>query len=461
MRKSVLVSAYYSLQQVTRRLLPKRVKDLLNRIFIPLRSPPPILDDWDIGLVGGSPIIWPCTHWTERPEATHLVQPRTRCLLLTESLDSSGMDEFVAFLARRLPEQGITTAVLLDAECPNWREGKLASALKNEGISVFSATSRDGGHTIAKWSPNVIYSHSASTWPLVYAQEQNIAALEALHGMHNVFGRSSEELAKRRRLLRRIIAVSESVRIQYLHRDAEAHPGFIVTIPNGINKTRTSLVDRVAARSALGLNDEFLFLSLARHCMQKNTYGLADAFLEFAHKEPRAHLLICGRADDASYTQRVLQLRAQGKRQRQLHLRANTERIDVLLSAADAFILNSFFEGWSLASMEAFGVGLPAILADVGGAREQLEGGPPRGVLVSNPLGNPLSVDWTTIAAARFGPQQNRIELISAMAAFVGGNVELASRNEIRAYALDRFNDDRCLRAHAGVIHELGQQRRF
>ena len=34
-----------------------------------------------------------------------------------------------------------------------------------------------------------------------------------------------------------------------------------------------------SAREALGLDDEFLFVSLARHSLQKNTYGLGSGCL--------------------------------------------------------------------------------------------------------------------------------------------------------------------------------------
>ena len=43
-----------------------------------------------------------------------------------------------------------------------------------------------------------------------------------------------------------------------------------------------------------------------------------------------------------------------------------------LLAAADGFVLDSFFEGWSLASMEALFAGVPMVLSEVGGAREQI-----------------------------------------------------------------------------------------
>ncbi len=417
------------------------------------------LPGWDHPLVGETSTLltWPPRASPPPPPPKPRVETMLRCLLLTESLDVSGMDEFVAFLARRLPEEGVLAAVLLDAESEGWREGRLAAALRTEGVEVFSATSADGARTISEWAPDIVYSHSAAQWPLRAARDLGIPAMETLHGMHNVYDRTPSQLAERRSQLDRIVAVSDLVRDQYLERDPGAPTDAVITIPNGINASRATTVDRTSARAALGLTDEFLFIALARHAVQKNTFGLADAFLEFAAVEEHAHLVICGRADDVAYTEQVIGLRARAKARSRLHLRDHTDRIDVLLAAADAMVLDSFFEGWSLASMEALGAGLPVILSDVGGAREQLAGGPMKGILISNPLGDPLRVDWVEMASARFRPQINRQELIGALAAFTRGDVELATPEEIRADSLARFSDDLCLHRHAAALIEVAR----
>ncbi|MGO8610190.1 glycosyltransferase, partial [Rhizobium johnstonii] len=58
-----------------------------------------------------------------------------------------------------------------------------------------------------------------------------------------------------------------------------------------------------------------------------------------------------------------------------------------LLTAADAFVLDSFFEGWPVAATEAAAFGHPVILSDVGGARELVDRDPRRSVLIPNAAG--------------------------------------------------------------------------
>jgi glycosyltransferase involved in cell wall biosynthesis len=232
----------------------------------------------------------------------------------------------------------------------------------------------------------------------------------------------------------------------------------VVTIPNGIDGDRISRVARTTARDALGLRDEFLFVSLSRHTLQKNTYALADAFLEMAPSRRTAHLLICGRVEDPEYARQVVSLRQRSASANRLHLRHNTDRIDVVLAAADAFVLDSYFEGWSLASMEALGAGVPVLLSDVGGAREQLTGGPAKGLLVSNPLGDPLSVNWESMSSTRYARQTNRGELVSGLTSFVDCMVDHADSRSIAEDARERFSDEHCVQRHATVIRRAAER---
>jgi glycosyltransferase involved in cell wall biosynthesis len=99
--------------------------------------------------------------------------------------------------------------------------------------------------------------------------------------------------------------------------------------------------------------------------------------------------------------------------------------------------------------------GLPVVLSDVGGAREQVGAGGSRGHLVGNPVGDPLTVEWTSIRAALFAPQSNREELVAAMSATIAAREEWRGRREqLRAESAVRFHPDRALSGHAVVLRE-------
>ena len=225
--------------------------------------------------------------------------------------------------------------------------------------------------------------------------------VETLHGVPTPIGTNWRKEPARSCYITSLIAVSDLVRRQYLHGNPRFADTEIVTIPNAFNIMQRPAIDRAKARAWLGLDDEFLFISLARHVVQKNSYGLVTAFADVANEIPRAHLLIAGRPDDRLYTEQVRLLRDSLPVRNRIHLRENLLNPSALLAAADGFVLNSFFEGWPLASMEALCAGLPVVISEVGGAREQVGANNERGYVVPNPLGDPLAVTWESAGRER------------------------------------------------------------
>lgn len=452
------------LGQRNSRLVPGPLKRFVGGVIhSTLHFKAPVLEGWDRPLVPGHTPTPPPWKLAEEVAGDlrqvrvlpHAVRRELRCLIATESLDAGGMDEVVAFLARGLPCLGLRIAV---AHTPQpsrqtfqTKQNRLGQQLIEEGIEVVRLGPDDCQEWFRKWCPDVVSAHGTPLWVLEAAVACSIPVVETLHGMHNQFNADPSKVMERRRLLTGLVSVSSMIREQYLAIDVECEPDFIVNIPNGVLARRRLNPPRDCARKLLGLGDEYLFVSLARHCLQKNSFGLASAFSEVAQVVPNAHLLICGRPDDYSYAAQVLDLKGRMRHGDRLHLRDHTRQPGVLLAAADGFVLNSFFEGWALASMEALVAGVPVVISDVGGGREQLAGRPHWGRLVSNPLGDPLKVDWESMAAARFRPQPNKEELVAAMLSFPRDRAWM-SGDDLAIDAAERFDGQVCLGRHAAAL---------
>jgi glycosyltransferase involved in cell wall biosynthesis len=379
-----------------------------------------------------------------------------RCLLVTSALDVGGLDEVVVFLARRLPRRGIRTAVLHASEkgAPDGvPSGRLGRLLREQGVETVELANGAGARWLEAWRPDVISAHGAPPWVLDAAGRLAVPYVDTLHGMHSHFAADWRSEAERGRRLAGIVAVSDLVRRQYL----AGNPGFprerIVTIANGVDDQRRLPCDRDEMRARLGLRAEYLFVSLARHCLQKNTYGLVAAFGEVAARYPEAHLVIAGQPVDPLYFAQVLRLRAGLACRDRIHLRHHTPNPAALLAAADGFVLDSFFEGWPLASMEALYAGVPVVLSEVGGAGEQVGAGGERGRVVPNPLGDPWRVNWTTMREACYGRQANREALVAAMGSLIERRAFwAAARQRLAGESGVRFHPDRCLASHAQVL---------
>jgi glycosyltransferase involved in cell wall biosynthesis len=439
-----------------------------------LRPAPPI-EDWSMPLIGPAPSTAnPMIRATPGAEkahepvaqdpgdagaATEDAAPRLRCLIATPRLDVGGMDAVVAAFARQLPGHGLQTAVLhAKSGSPIGQDrpgGRFVRELQASGIEVRYADQTEARTWIRQWRPDVICSHGAPQWVFSVAQELGVPYVDYLHSPYRTNGRIWDWHAGAARAggLSAVVAVSERVRQQYLAGIPDFPPDRIVTIPNGVASKHHPGGDRDTARSWLGLGQEHLFVSLARHCVQKNPYGLIAAFGELARRRREAHLVIAGRPDDRRYYRKMLRLRDAMAYRDRIHLRDHVTAPDELLAAADAFVLDSFFEGDSLASMEALCAGVPAVLSDAGAAHQQIGGDPARGYVVSNPAGDPLGVDWTAVAEFLYRAQPNHDELVDGLESLIADRDSyLGNRKRLAAESRARFSADVCLARHAAVL---------
>ncbi len=381
-----------------------------------------------------------------------------RCLLVTDSLDVGGMDEVVVFLTRGLPRFGVDTAVLhasANGTSDGIPTGRLAQQLVESGIETVELAGAAGIRWLESWRPDVISAHCAPAWVLEAAIRLSIPYVDTLHGQMQLyeFEKDHAKEAKRACGLAGIVAVGDMICRQYLDLNPTFSPERIITIPNGVDHERRPPVNRDWARARWGVRDEYVFVSLGRHCLQKNTYGLVAGFAEVAALHPEAHLVIAGRVDDVTYFAQVQRFRNSLACRNRIHLRDHFSDPAELLALADGFVLNSFFEAGPLVSMEALHAGVPVVISDVGEARVQVGNGGKRGHLVPNPIGDPLRVNWETIREARYVNQINREALVEAMSSLIVNRFSfLDARERLMIESSTRFHPDVCLRSHAEVL---------
>ena len=108
-----------------------------HRAAISLGGTAQWLDQGDCGY--NWPDVVPPTRFHDSVASSGTDLPTLRCLLVTCALDVGGLDELVAFLARRLPAHGVRTAVLHATSSPSadgkpkGRLGAHASVARHRG----------------------------------------------------------------------------------------------------------------------------------------------------------------------------------------------------------------------------------------------------------------------------------------------------------------------------------------
>ncbi|NMR21440.1 glycosyltransferase family 4 protein [Cellulomonas fimi] len=345
-----------------------------------------------------------------------------RCGLVADHLDVGGIGRVIEMLTEGLRSAGIEPVVV----CP--RDGERSARLRALGYEVIVAPdARSAGVALESAGLDVVELHSAPAHLVGAVLGSDVPVLPVLHNTEIHYARlqwrATAALFGRAEA---VIAVSEIVRRFHLERLPATPHDKIVVVPNGaMTMPQADASARSRARehlaSVLGarLTKSAVFVSLVRYDSQKNVAGTVASFLEAADScHVPVHLVVAGEPSDWLEYCRADALRRRHPRADRVHLLGNSDAA-TLLAAADAFLLNSFFEGWPLATTEAVAAGLPIVVSDSGGAAELVARAPEGSMLIGNATGPAGSVSDRSARAARrrAARQRNRPELAAAVSA--------------------------------------------
>ena len=328
--------------------------------------------------------------------------PDLRVGLLADALDVGGVGRVVEMLAEGLPSVGIAPVVV----CPV--EGARTVRLRSLGVEVLVAPDGASAATqLAQAHVDVIQLHSAPDHLVAAAVSTGAPLVPVLHNTEIHY--SPEKWGSTAALFARsasVIAVSEIVRQFHVERVPAEAAERIVVVANGAMPMPAATAEvRARARKSLAtlldaqLDDQVVFACLARYDAQKNIAGTVASFLRSA-REAGAHLVVAGDPSDWLELRRADALRRSHPDGDRVHLLGSSDAA-TLLAASDAFLLNSFFEGWPLAATEAVAAGLPLVISEAGGAAELVERAAPGSVLVDNASGAASAVTDARASAAR------------------------------------------------------------
>lgn len=332
------------------------------------------------------------------------------CVIGVGALDIGGIGSVVELLAARLPARGITPAVVCLGA------GARAQRIRDLGIEVRSVSDRASAlRAFNELRPNVIQLHGAPAFLEAAAMASGAPLVPVLHNTEIHYSP-----ARWRRFSQLVgesssaVAVSELVRTFHAAHVPEPLRSRITVIPNAApgrrapnTQQRRVARDRLEATVGGQFRDDVVFVCLARYDAQKNIAGTVASFLSCVGAGVPAQLVIAGEPSDWVEYRRADAIRRGSRDAHRVHLLATSDA-RTLLSAADAFVLNSFFEGWPVAATEAWSAGLPLILSDVGGARELVARDPGRCVLIANASGAPSTVTDQRVERARWRATHQR-----------------------------------------------------
>ncbi len=187
--------------------------------------------------------------------------------------------------------------------------------------------------------------------------------------LSSALSRLAERLCYRPSRARALVAVSEGVAGEL----RRFFPRMDVTvIPNGVDRAefRRDPLARSRLRSALGLEEDDLAAAFVGGDWERKGLPIA---LEGLARTGRWHLLVGGGGGARAIRELARRENALGR----LHLFRAGEIIATsdLLSAADALLFPTSYEGFSLVTLEAAAMGLPLLISRVNGSQELVTDG--------------------------------------------------------------------------------------
>lgn len=367
-------------------------------------------------------------------------------LLAAESLGTGGLEEQVAFLAEGLPAAGVVCA----------SGGAVARRLRDAGVTVVDGGADRGVVRAALWRlrPSVVSSHLAPAAVLEEAAALGIPVVETVHNTYVWFDDTAWEAERRKgRHLTGAVAVSERVRGYYAARCGDGVA--LTVIPNAPAPARLLAPPRDVARARLGAAPpDVVLLVLGRMVPEKNPLGVVGAFGAMARRHPSLRLVLAGRRppEHAAYHAALREAIARSPAAARITVLDEQGDPARLLVAADVLVVDSFFEGWSLAATEALCLGTPIVHSRCGSAEELCAGGR-RGLVVPNPGGD-REVDLPTVARlSHVEAQENTAELVAALTRIVEDRPAWAARRgELAAESRRAFAPEAALERYREVF---------
>ncbi len=321
---------------------------------------------------------------------------RLRVLHILGELKPSGAECMLKVAASEFESLGIANEILSTG---SERIGSYAAMMQAVGYEVhyvpFSKSFRFFFHVFKLMQArqyDVIHIHSerANFWFGLTATCARVPrVISTVHGTFAFRG----WLRLRRMVFRRIqdrlgvirVAIGPSV-----HETERKHFGsFTKIIPNWFDSERfcpPTLGQREALRKLYSLTeDTFVIISVGNCSKIKNHKAIIQALALLPADFRVMYLHVGAEESDSSERALAVSLKVEVK----VQFLGQMENPLPILQAADAYIMPSLSEGISIAALEAFAVGLPAILSDVSGLRDFAAQYP--GIYYSEPVASSIA----------------------------------------------------------------------
>jgi glycosyltransferase involved in cell wall biosynthesis len=300
-----------------------------------------------------------------------------RIFFLSTSMGMGGADSQLLAAAHELAGRGHEVRIV--SMTPLGPMGVRAQAM---GIPTMSLEMARGvpdpralvrlAREIRAWHPDVMHSHMVHANLMARAARLIAPVPVLVSTIHNIYEGGALLMAAYRLtngLVDHMTIISEAAAERFI-RERIVPRAILRVVPNGVDPEiyrHRSASDRRDTREALGLGAGFVWLAVGRFEVAKDYPNMFRAFADVRARRPEAVLLLAGRGALQEETESLARELGLGTSVRFLGVRND---VPALLSAADAYVMSSAWEGMPMVLLEAAAGGLPIVATRVGGNAE-------------------------------------------------------------------------------------------
>jgi glycosyltransferase involved in cell wall biosynthesis len=305
-----------------------------------------------------------------------------RILLLSTSMGMGGADKQLLSAAQEMRARGHDVRIVSLTALGRMGLEARALGIRTESLEMPRGVPDPRGllrlvRLVRAWKPDVLHSHMVHA-NLAARVLRLLAPVPAMiQTIHNIYEGGPLWMAAYRLtngLADHMTIVSQAAADRFTTEGIVPRE-LLTVVPNGVDTERFRNVPagaREALRGSLGLAGEFVWLAIGRFEIAKDYPNMLRAFARVRERCPQAILLLVGGGSLQSDTESLAQALGLDGVVRFLGVR---DDVPELMSAADAYVMSSAWEGMPIVLLEATAAGLPVVATVVGGNQEVVRDG--------------------------------------------------------------------------------------
>jgi glycosyltransferase involved in cell wall biosynthesis len=384
---------------------------------------------------------------------------RTRVVVELASFDKGGLEKVVLDQALSFNPTQFEVVIVTPGAL-----GHLATQARKANLRVEQLpkirTSAAYRALLRKIEPDVAISHFSDLGYPLFA-ELGIPNVTFIHNVYAFMPDNVRAAFKHNdKYVTRYISVSNKASI-FAEKNLGVSGDKVVTVPNGLiiaEHEQRLLEPSKLTRTDLGIRDtDYVFLNPASYNLHKGHYLMANSLKRILKERDDIKILCIGNTIYPPHVAELTDYIARNGLKDHMLMPGYYPAVQDPMRLADACLLPSFIEGWSIAMNEAMFYAKPMILTDIGGAAEVIENND-IGILLPTEYPDFRELNSKYLDELAYSPRSYRLEepLAEAMKEFADHREKWSQAGQLgRRKLLDRYDFSNTMRQYEEQLVEV------